>query len=94
MDDLVGLMRLSRKYQAEALYKHCITVFQNAWPPTLSDFARRNADLMRIWNEQEACSAQDDNTTRWGERLDAIPDPGMFTHQLLALTSLATSVGL
>ena len=60
MDDLVGLMRLARKYQAEELYKHCITVFQNAWPATLSDFARRNADLMRIWSEQKACSAQDD----------------------------------
>ncbi|KAI0088127.1 hypothetical protein BDY19DRAFT_994533 [Irpex rosettiformis] len=52
MDDLVGLMRLSKKYEAEDLYQHCVYVFQNAWPATLKEWDHRNKDIMRIWYEE------------------------------------------
>ncbi|KAI0086521.1 hypothetical protein BDY19DRAFT_995812 [Irpex rosettiformis] len=75
MNDLVGLMRLSKKYDAEDLYKHCTTVFENAWPRSLKEWDQRNKDMTRIWKEEEYRGR--DNQV-WSNQMIrfALPDPG------------------
>ncbi|KAI0801825.1 hypothetical protein BC629DRAFT_1591506 [Irpex lacteus] len=77
---LVGLMRLSRKYDAEDLYKHCITVFQNAWPAsTLQGWDDRDQDKARVWNEPGV--QENSNFKMFDDYNTAIevsrPEPGM-----------------
>ena len=86
MEELEGLMHLTRKYEAEDLFKHCVTVFQNAWPSTLERWDTRKAEMSRIFDEPQF------NAENYSPSNDASfeiqyhhPDPG--SHQLLILNS-------
>ena len=79
MDELAGLLRLTRKYEAEDLYKRCVAVFQSAWPTTLHEWEHRNKDaLERIKNEEEVRKLLEESQYYWNEDLPwELPDPGM-----------------
>lgn len=77
MEELVGLMRLSRKYEAEDLYNHCVSLFQVAWPHTLKEWDQCNQDMERVWNEpdirKDQYCAHDPDLVKY-----SLPDPGRF----------------
>lgn len=76
MEELVGLMRLSRKYEAQDLYDHCLAIFKTAWPVTLKEWDYRNKDvIVRIKNEPDVISdpayAEDEDLLQY-----LLPEPG------------------
>lgn len=68
IDMLAGLLRLSRKYEADDLYSHYMLIFRNAWPDVLSKWDTRETELLQMWVES-------DNEA--GPFESQIPDPGM-----------------
>ena len=91
MNDLVGLLRLSRKYAADDLYKHCITIFQYAWPTTLHEWDHRMKDTVRIWNEEETRKARS-RFRPWQLIEHELPDPGMSVRSYSKLPELGTEL--
>ncbi|KAI0086522.1 hypothetical protein BDY19DRAFT_960361 [Irpex rosettiformis] len=77
MDEIEGLMRLTRKYEAEDLYQHCVTIFQNAWPSTLDRWDLRETEMLRIFDEPQY---DEEDYDVWKGRAQVIghhqPDPG------------------
>lgn len=80
MEELVGLMRLSRKYEAQDLYNHCVVVFKNAWPATLEEWDHRNHDAMaRIKKEPDVIKNPNYELNK-NLLQYLLPEPGTFTN--------------
>lgn len=67
-------MRITKKYEAEDIYKHCVTIFQKAWPTTLQDWDLRETHVKLIWQEDSHREA--DYQERYESEEYDLPEPG------------------
>jgi hypothetical protein len=77
-EEVAGIIRLARKYQADDLRMHCIEIFKTAWPVTLEEWDAREREVVRLWNELLPFDSADydgDNTLQ-----RYLPDPGRMSY--------------
>lgn len=87
IDALAGLMRLSRRYEAEDLYAHCLFVFRKAWPDTMD---RESVVQRGVLQKQRIQSLDSDSDNKHEVIERQALDPGKPGRLLISLRTTLT----